>query len=392
MEPVGGNLGRRALNDHGQVAATIAQASTALAAAAEALAEAASAMSAASRNLGGDIITGASARSVAGSHSINADRGKSIKESQIGSQDTTDRAGCHDDTPDQPAETRLSPPAGAISEISSRNEASAKHIASPALPDNSALPLSPGYEAKIDYNRPAPPSIRPRGPIVFAENNNLKPVPNGLINDLVLTRTHEPLQHGAMGSEDILLAFPKIEAGRNCINLKRVSDSLAFIAYMALQSQRTVCVLTKYSLVNAYAKVLRSLTNGTVICPSGVADLTTTYKDYIGFMKSTPPSLIILPPECLQIVSLRNACPDCFLHWGEPLSPSLYVGQVIDPSPPGLKSCLLVAGEKIDNSTFGVVPYSEATLSIIFGSNTRLSQLRARVLALLPTVGLPVTQ
>jgi hypothetical protein len=170
MEPVGGNLGRRALNDHGQIAATIAQASTALAAAAEALAEAASAMSAASRNLGGDINTGTSARSVSGIHPINADRYKSTKGSQIVRQDTTDRMGCHGvyysttfitllyfvlfvDTPDQPAETRLSPPAGAISEISSRNEASAKHIASPALPDNSALPLSPGYEAKIDYNR-----------------------------------------------------------------------------------------------------------------------------------------------------------------------------------------------------------------------------------------------
>ncbi|CAE6442621.1 unnamed protein product [Rhizoctonia solani] len=261
MEPVGGNLGRRALNDHGQIAATIAQASTALAAAAEALAEAASAMSAASRNLGGDIITGASARSVAGSHSINADRYKSTKGSQIVRQDTTDLMGCHD-TPDQPAETRLSPPAGATSETSSRNEASAKHIASPALAYNSALPLSPEHEAKIDYNRsaiPAPPSTHSRGPVVLGENNNRKPVPNEFIDDLFLPRADQSLQSGVIKFEDMLLASPKIEAGRNYISLKRVSDSLAFIAYMALQSRRTVCVLTQYSLVNAYAKVVNTI-------------------------------------------------------------------------------------------------------------------------------------
>ncbi|CAE6465924.1 unnamed protein product [Rhizoctonia solani] len=382
---------RPTMNDYGQIAAMIAQASDALAAAAEALAEAARAMSTVTQNVGDNQSNRTLAGSLSQTHPTDVAGEDSTRgETQAVRQDIADRVNEHH-LPNPPTETRLGSSISLPSESSSLNNGSAAHPVIPTPPVNPALLLSLEYEAEFGDKRDAliaSPNLHSRGCVEPSEHNNLKHVSNELTDSCI---AHEPLQSDAIKAGNMLLAFPKVEAGRNYINLKRVSDSLAFIAYMTMQSRRTVCVLAQYSLVNAYARALRSLTNGTVICPSGVADLSTTYKDYLGFMKSTPPALMILPQECLNIVSLRNASPDCFLHWGEPLSASLYISQVIGPSPPNLKSCLLITdNDTFNGSSFGVVPYSEATRNIIFGSNSPLSQLRARVTELLSTVGLPV--
>ncbi|CAE6512370.1 unnamed protein product [Rhizoctonia solani] len=389
MDNLGGGDYSSVPVDFGNLAATIALAADALAAAAEALAEAAGAISDASEALNSgktpQILSGFThttdapkepssgneleANSQSKSSPGHVDQ-KDLNNQQISSQ--CDRGIL---APVSPPQSIISISSDSSSEVELRP---AEQLSDPCSLENktsddldeSCDMFEPELNNKIDA---FPPSPVP-GPSGVHETGSSEIPTDTLIKGP---------QSNASQFLEMMGSCPTIPPGRNYIHLDQPSDAFAFIAYMALQVRRIICLVSSHRQ-EAYAKLLRSLTHAKVHCID-----TPRQFDYISMELETPASDILLTP-CNNFTMnwrwIQQSNPDCIIHWTQPAN--IYyctTGWAVNFLPRTIRACALVVGEQsFDGPMQGVELYPNSVLNKCFQSNSPFQTLRQIAAQLLP--------
>ncbi|CAE6485824.1 unnamed protein product [Rhizoctonia solani] len=157
-----------------------------------------------------------------------------------------------------------------------------------------------------------------------------------------------------------------IPAGRNYIYLDQSSDGLAFIAYMALQATRVICIVPDYSL-DAYSRLLKSLTHASVHrlhTPEQFSHVSETIDPSSYNIFFIPSSQFSLGADVFALLS-----PDCIIHWGQPAS--TFYCSVLDSLPPTMQTCVILTGEDgFNGELYGTEPYTDSVLDACFSANS----------------------
>ncbi|CEL56010.1 hypothetical protein RSOLAG1IB_02024 [Rhizoctonia solani AG-1 IB] len=375
--------------DFGKLAATISLASEALAAAAEALAEAAGAMSAASSTFN-------SPKDISKSPII-VNSAASTPESLTSEKDET-ITGESKDSPSQVAQhtsvasqttyrfdrgisaTSGPPPMPPIASPSGEKELPPVQSSSGArtsypFPQSVPKVISSFTDATLERetNNKHTDDGRHPSPVV--------PIPDSqpqmaLTQASEKSRAHPELD--ALQLLEVMRSYPSFPPGKNYIHLDQPSDALAFIAYMALQARRVVCMVPT-SLPNAHVQILKSLTHANVYYVNGSCD----YTNYLTTRTKTDlTSYDILLTPCTNYLSnyrwMQESCPDCILHWTRPANVySVTTRQVVDCLRGTFRACVMVVGEKsFDKDLHGVAPYPKAILERCSQTGSPLQLLR----------------
>ncbi|CAE6499677.1 unnamed protein product [Rhizoctonia solani] len=167
-----------------------------------------------------------------------------------------------------------------------------------------------------------------------------------------------------------------LPSGRNYICLDHASDALAFIAYMALQVNRVVCLIPEQVIDNC-SQLLRSLTD------ANVHRITTfhQFQSLIAAFQISPKfnahDIVLIPSLMTNILSSPNIYPDCLLHWDQPANADYWMNRVLTFLSPTVRVCILLVGEQCFNGrVHGVVPYPSAVLASCYDSNSPFHLLR----------------
>ncbi|KEP50255.1 hypothetical protein V565_083380 [Rhizoctonia solani 123E] len=364
--------------DLGNLAATVALASEALEAAVEGLTGAAMAVTEANRILGrlrNDLAKLMQSAKHADSFEepdsgdeVGTDEGS---QGQINQNEVTDQGSMPRSEFDDPVNSAsLSESPG--EQIPASQPQAASHDADDDLVESSevddthdALPSSPVA---------TPSRVEPTSPIQSPEpdlpvSNNEQWDPSRLLN--------------AMKSH--LLIPP----GWNYIHLDQSSDALAFIAYMALQANRIICIVPDYRL-GTYAQLLKSLTHASIHRLDTPEQFKHTSERIARLDPSsfnvffTPYSKFIVNAALFQLLS-----PDCILHWDQPASAYYYV--MLTSLVPTMRTCVMVIGEDhFNGEAYGVEQYSDTVLDACFSPNSPFQLLCQVSSELLPEERHPV--
>ncbi|EUC62803.1 hypothetical protein RSOL_455500 [Rhizoctonia solani AG-3 Rhs1AP] len=180
---------------------------------------------------------------------------------------------------------------------------------------------------------------------------------------------------------------PIIPPGRNYIQLDQASDAVAYIAYMALQFNRVVCVVPTQLFGTCADSKLKSLSNANlhrVVKPgqSGKTSAATSSPN------SAPKGIFLTP--CDKFIPawgrLEESNPDCILHWSHPASLySITTRRMVDSLPRTIRACVVVIGDSsFDRKTHGVLLYPISVLNKCFQSDSPFQLLRQKASRLLP--------
>ncbi|KAG8725885.1 hypothetical protein FRC11_001257, partial [Ceratobasidium sp. 423] len=232
--------------DRDGLAALCALASDAFAAAAEAMAEAARAMAEASRNTGrvkqsgtfGDKVPSALPATVVEPLAGDKHEGTVCQiKSEVIKQDSS--VGCPAEPPEGDASTESGDASSTgihaiSSESSPQNDPTPGSTPTSASQENVSLHSSPEQEPELNNKLDALPPSR-----VTSTSNENTDAPTKLSED---SKTSGPQSDVTVLLETIK-SYPTIPPGRNYVNLDHESDSLAFIAYLALQVTSVICLI-----------------------------------------------------------------------------------------------------------------------------------------------------
>ncbi|KAH7325337.1 hypothetical protein B0J17DRAFT_230454 [Rhizoctonia solani] len=223
---------------------------------------------------------------------------------------------------------------------------------------------------------------------------------NGAVNH---RRTHSPLQteeaegtHSALvscsaeikgcdvrySSADVASIQDKVRrnelaSGRYWIRFHQKLDGASFMAYMALQNIKTVCIISNQkSLMSAYAKALESITKFTVFHPTNPGCLQLTDPLVQSFITSASPAILLLSPDRPLEISLMDLHMDCVVYWGMPWSAEYYRSRVLACSPLNIPACLILTtpGVGLDPESYGTIEYPVAFLKSISGPFKNVSR------------------
>ncbi|KEP46521.1 hypothetical protein V565_194670 [Rhizoctonia solani 123E] len=182
-----------------------------------------------------------------------------------------------------------------------------------------------------------------------------------------------------------------IPPGRNYIHLDNASDALAFVAYMALQAHRIVCVVPSQRQ-DACAKLLKSITHANIHLidtPKQYDNLSTT----LGTLNHTSYDILLTPcgDFTLNTRWVQQSKPDCILHWSQPANAYFFTTRrVVKSLARDARACVLVVGESaFDGKSHGVEPYPSSILNRCFQSDSpfqMLRQISSQLVPLVPTV------
>ncbi|CAE6512379.1 unnamed protein product, partial [Rhizoctonia solani] len=384
METLGEGNSSHVPVDLEAVSAIIALAADAMAAAAEALAEAAKAMSNASNSF--DEVNLAKAFGSATNLDDTLEQLDSTIRLKTGAESILGKV-------DEPqfglgAPATSSPPRSIIS-ISSdtSSDLEVKPVPLHSTPDEqSSGPSLPQPDIKDDFfgqhDTPEPElnnrlDALPPSPV--ASTSNMAPAPSP-----------EAGLAGNPQSDASKLPETVIPPGRNYIRLIRPSDALAFIAYMALQANRIVCVVPDH-LLGTYSKLLKSLTRASihyVDTPETIKRVSATF----GALKSASCGIFLTPyGKFISNVALfQPLSPDCILHWGRPSSAYSHI--VLAPLPPTVRTCVMLTGNShFNEKAYGLEPYPDAVLNTCFHPDSPFQQFCQNAAKLLPS-GIPPVQ
>ncbi|KDN40290.1 hypothetical protein RSAG8_08200, partial [Rhizoctonia solani AG-8 WAC10335] len=263
--------------------------------------------------------------------------------------------------------------------------------------------------------RPGPPTSM--GPLILTPPLNLHPgssstpAPITAYDRVASSNTFPvglPVMNGPRLKELRLLeamkSHPEIPPGRNYIHLDGPSDALAFIAYMALQAHKIVCVVPS-ERQDACAKLLKSITHANVLLSKySVIDTPEQYDNPLTTLGSfNPASYDILLTPCNEFTLnarwvVQQLNPDCILHWSQPANVYFFTTRrLVNSLPRAVRTCVLVVGESaFDGKVHGVESYPSSILDLCFRSGSPfqlLRQISSQLVPASPTVqALPRTQ
>ncbi|CAE6465930.1 unnamed protein product [Rhizoctonia solani] len=362
--------------DLGNLGAAIALASEALAAAAEALAEAAKAISAASdafENIDHD----KSSKNTTCAANVSGNSSSKREQTITGeSKDSLGQATQHAAIDQQSMSrfdrgitiTSTPPPSTPRSTV----EIGPAHLSESHPPQferkggSSKLIVTPEYELnnKLDALPPSPITLAPNTP------------------NMVFTRAEKSQASGPESNTSKLLeamkSHPTIPPGRNCIYLDHPSDALAFIAFMALQVHRIICVVPNNGQ-GTYAELLKPLTHASIHCINGPWD----YSNFLtALANASSVSYEILLTPCGNYQSncgwMQESQPDCILHWTLPANVySTTTRNVVENISGTVRACVMVVGDdSIDADMLGIALYSTSILERCFQPDSPFQILR----------------
>ncbi|KAL5634364.1 hypothetical protein ACGC1H_002430 [Rhizoctonia solani] len=248
--------------DLGDLATTIAQASEALTAAALALAEAAKPISNASPVLDDYHLSNVSLNTAP--YSDMPEKPESINKAEV-SEHSLSQVADHlkDKSQSEPNNLAVSSPT--LSVISIWSESSCGEEAGPFV--NYPMVNEPLAAYQLSPHNTDDDLVEPHatpGPELNSKRwdsslelrwNSMPPVRSTKVSRPVSSR----LQPNTTRLLEIMKSHPTIPPGQNYVYLDRSSEVLAFIAYMALQANRIICVLPDHHL-GTYPELLKSLT------------------------------------------------------------------------------------------------------------------------------------
>ncbi|CAE6465936.1 unnamed protein product [Rhizoctonia solani] len=361
----------------GDLAATIALASNALAAAAEALAEAARAMSDASSTFDGGKLP----------ETLSGTKQPTNTEYKLDSRNDSTNNSLKDLPCLVDQHVLANQQAGPRSEC--EVPVTAYRPASIVSPNSdSEVGVAP-YHYLSDRNLPGPSSFQPeryndpfQSHATHGLNNKLDISPSSpaaSTSRVPLTQPPDDVRdNGPQSNTSRLLEamklYPTIPPGRNYIYFDQDSDGLAFIAYMALQAHRIICMVPD-DILDAYLSLLQSFTHAKVHCadtPEQFTSISATLGplnvNYYDILCTPRSKFIFNAPSFYQLF------PDCILHWGAPSSSYYYIALVNLPYT--VRNCIMETGEyTFDGGAHGVEPYSEAVLNTCFHPNSPFQHL-----------------
>ncbi|CUA68936.1 hypothetical protein RSOLAG22IIIB_08190 [Rhizoctonia solani] len=179
---------------------------------------------------------------------------------------------------------------------------------------------------------------------------------------------------------------PMILPGRNFIHFAQASDALAFIVYLALQANRTVCMIP-VELMDSYSKLLKSLSHANVYRTYTPEQVNRIVGSRLDFFAPTSYHIILTPSSefIANAESFKRIAPDCIMHWGEPSDTRQYVNRVLAPLSPSIKTCvMLIRQSNFNGRAYGATPYPTTVLNACFHPSSPLQQLRQISSRLLP--------
>ncbi|KAJ1300092.1 hypothetical protein OPQ81_002574 [Rhizoctonia solani] len=178
--------------------------------------------------------------------------------------------------------------------------------------------------------------------------------------------------------------YPMIPPGRNYIHLEHPSDALAFIAYMALQANRIIC-LVPGQILNACSELLQSLTNANLYRIDTLHHLQSVFTALATVPVPHLHDIVLVPYLMLNYLSPTLSHHDCLLHWGRPSNAYHWTTKVLNFLPYSARVCVMLVGEHYFNGLeHGVLPYPDAVLDTCHSPNSPFQLLRQISSDLLP--------
>ncbi|KDN40296.1 hypothetical protein RSAG8_08206, partial [Rhizoctonia solani AG-8 WAC10335] len=378
-----------AMVDRKQIATDLALASEALAAAADALTEAARAMSDASGTSrckpvsipGGmisdvsptDTVTGKSA----GAEIVN--QGEPDRVNQHSAWNLNELAGYSpsyllSDLPQRkrvpktesggPVLVSSTGSRATLSESNSQNGPETKATITPIYGSHQAS--HPSIEVKPELNNKFDPL--PSYPGVSISNGNVDSSPEP---------TGDSSVSGSLSDVSRLLedikSYPTIPLGRNYISLDKVSDALAFIAYMALQVNKIICLIPD-QYMSTCSELLKYLFRTNVYQVNTYHHLQDIYRELGTTLRPRSYHILLDPSLMSAALSPKHINPDCFIHWGQPKGNDHYG---LNSFPTSVKICIVLVGKRhLNQRVRGVIPYSNEALNTCFNPNSPFQLLR----------------
>ncbi|CAE6448235.1 unnamed protein product [Rhizoctonia solani] len=155
----------------------------------------------------------------------------------------------------------------------------------------------------------------------------------------------------------------RIPPGRNYIHLDQPPDALRFIAYVARQVDKIVCVIHEEGTVGAKMRELEELTSAKVYCIFKSSQVKPLQKRFHNQLKPAPPIIAMIPSSLLSSTVYKDFRSDGVLYWGPPPNTPEYATEILASSPPEQISCVMIFGEPQSiASKYGLSPYPNIVL------------------------------
>ncbi|CAE6477398.1 unnamed protein product [Rhizoctonia solani] len=174
----------------------------------------------------------------------------------------------------------------------------------------------------------------------------------------------------------LMKSYPTIPPGRNYIQLNQASDAFAFIAYMALQAKRIVC-LAPNQFTNTCAELLKSLTLASIHRITTVHDFKRVSATMGSNFISDLCNILVVSPDLLDLVSFEGIHSDCILHWNQPPNANLFIDKALASLSHTARVCIMMLGEQYFNGlAYGVVPYANTVIDTYVNPQSPFQILR----------------
>ncbi|KAH7325333.1 hypothetical protein B0J17DRAFT_772454 [Rhizoctonia solani] len=225
----------------------------------------------------------------------------------------------------------------------------------------------------------------PETSVAPSPTNEYEPISNAPTVKGVISGP-QPYEYVLEDVYTLMESYPTIPPGRNYIQLNHESDALAFIAYMALQSNRTICLLP-YQLSVMCSELLKSLTRADIHRITTVREFQRISTAFRGISVADSYDILVASSGLLDFVSLHEIHLDCVLHWGQPPDANLFISRAVAYLPPTTKVCVMVGQQYFNGLAYAVAPYPNLVLATCVNPHSPFQLLRKLSFQLLSEYG-----
>ncbi|CAE6490728.1 unnamed protein product [Rhizoctonia solani] len=174
---------------------------------------------------------------------------------------------------------------------------------------------------------------------------------------------------------------------RKYIRLAKTSDAISFIAFIAQQPGRILCVTPDEAIARSSSSDVEDLKTVSVYRVYTTKLVEPTRRKLQSCPEAVPPIGVFIPANIFGSSPNKNFSADSVLYWGPPPKAQQYIAQSLSFSPSPRLSCVMVIGDQpFDESAYGVSAYSASVLNTFSQFSV---ELRSRQLRQIPLKPLP---
>lgn len=173
--------------------------------------------------------------------------------------------------------------------------------------------------------------------------------------------------------------------GRNYVRLAQPSDAISFIAFIAKQPGRILCVTPDEATARTSSSDVEDLKTVSVYCVYTTKLIEATRRKLQSCPDAQPPIGVFMPANIFGSSPNKNFSADCILYWGPPPNAKEYITQTLSLSPPPRMLCVMVIGNRpFDESAYGILPYPDSVLNAFSKFSVELRSRQLRQISLKP--------